>query len=336
MVTTTEEKLCITSATGGLGSLVLHHLLHTLHISPSRLILSLRDPSRLPSKYTALSLDVRHGDYNAPETLPTAFASATKLLLISYPSIAHSARVTAHRHAIDVARSAGIRHICYTSLAFSPSGSPPTPSTAAVMSAHHATESYLQSVCDSSAGSMTYTIIREGIYAESYPLYLGFFDPASMSNPRDRKVLLPSSGGPGVAWATKSDLAEGTARILAEMPANADSVRPSDFVNATVLLSGSAPLPLSSVAGIVSKYLGWEDHPLQIDAVGTEAYVDYQLERRASSKSNPPTREFLEAWSTTYPAMERGDTAVVDPLLRDLLGRDIMSMEERLKELLGR
>jgi hypothetical protein len=171
---------------------------------------------------------------------------------------------------------------------------------------------------------------------KSYPLYLGFFDPASMSNPTDRKVVLPSSGGPGVAWATRSDLAEGTARIIAERPANPDLVRPSDFVNATVLFSGSVAVSLSSVADIISQCLGWEDHPLQIDAVGTEAYVDYQLERRASSKSNPPTREFLEAWATTYPAMERGDTAVIDSLLRELLGRDLTSIEERLIELLGR
>jgi hypothetical protein len=183
---------------------------------------------------------------------------------------------------------------------------------------------------------MTYTIIREGIYAESYPLYLGFFDPASMSNLTDRRVVLPTSGGAGVAWATKSDLAEGTSRILAETPANPDHVRPSDFVNATVLLSGSRALPLSSVAATISKCLDWEERPLQIDVVGTDAYVDYQLGRGASSKSNPPTREFLEAWATTYPGMERGDTAVVDPLLRDLLGRDITSMEERLRELLRR
>lgn len=62
--------------------------------------------------------------------------------------------------------------------------------------------------------------------------------------------------------------------------------------------------------------------------------MGYQLTRRASTKSSPPTREFLEAWATTYSAMERGDTSVVDPLLRDLLGRDLTSMQERLEELL--
>jgi uncharacterized protein YbjT (DUF2867 family) len=133
-----------------------------------RLILSLRDPSRLPPKYANINLDVLHGDYNNPNTLLTAFHGASKLLLISYPSIAYSTRVAAHRNAIDATRSAGIHHIYYTCLAFSASGiPPPTSSTAAVMSAHHATESYLKSVCALSDGLVTYTIIREGIYAAS-------------------------------------------------------------------------------------------------------------------------------------------------------------------------
>jgi hypothetical protein len=208
------------------------------------------------------------------------------------------------------------------------------------MAAHHDTESYLKSICSTStsttsSGSISYTIIREGIYAESYPLYLGFFDPAAMSHATERKVVLPSAGGPGVAWASKSDLAEGTARVVAGLPAHPERVRPAAFVNATVLLSGTAAVPLPAVADITSRCLGWQDHPLQIDAVGTEAYVDYQLKRGVSSKSNPPTREFLEAWATTYPAMERGDAAVVDPLLGDLLGRHLTRMEEWLEELLG-
>src|SRR5271156_5317355 len=111
MAATLGEKICITSATGGLGFLVLGHFLNTIHITPSRLILSLRDPSRLPPKNANINLDVHHGDYNAPDALLTAFDGASKLLLISYPSIAYSTRVTAHGNAIDAARSAGIHHI---------------------------------------------------------------------------------------------------------------------------------------------------------------------------------------------------------------------------------
>lgn len=335
-------KICLTSATGGLGSAVLHHLLATLSVPPSRLILSLRnrDPSRLPHPYNTTAsadLTIRHGDYTDPQSLDTAFRGAEVLLLISYPSIAHAERVNAHRNAIDAARRAGVRHLFYTSLAFS--SSPDSPSAAAVMQAHLDTEAYLKSVCAASDGAMKYTIIREGIYSESYPLYLGFFDPDVLSTERERKVVLPSDGGPGVAWVTKDELGEGTARMLAggEFPTSSSSSsgskiqQRSEFVDKTVLLSGSRAYTLPETAAIISKCLGWDENPLRVDAVGTQGYVDFQFERQKGKF----TREFFEKWATTYPAMEKGETAVVDPLLQELLGRELKGMEERLGELLG-
>jgi hypothetical protein len=60
-------------------------------------------------------------------------------------------------------------------------------------------------------------------------------------------------------------------------PANPDRVRPSDFVNATVLLASSEASALSAVTAMISKYLSWEAYPLQITAVSREAYIEYQL-----------------------------------------------------------
>jgi len=48
-------------------------------------------------------------------------------------------------------------------------------------------------------------------------------------------------------------------------------------VNAAVLLTGSETSALSAVTAMISKYLSWEAHPLQITAVSREAYVEYQL-----------------------------------------------------------
>jgi uncharacterized protein YbjT (DUF2867 family) len=66
-----------------------------------------------------------------------------------------------HKNAIDAAKRAGVKHVYYTSLAFDPAGA------SAVMRAHRDTEAYLKE------SGLTYTIIREGIYSESYPLYFG-------------------------------------------------------------------------------------------------------------------------------------------------------------------
>ena len=155
------QKVVLTGTTGGLGREVLKHILPL--IPHGDMIITSPSPARVRAEWPNLPADieVREGDYTRANTLFSAFAGAETLFLISYPSIAHAERVNAHVAAIDAAKAAGIKRIVYTSLAFGGD------SKAAVMRAHLDTEAYLK------ASGVEYTIIREGIYAESFPLYLG-------------------------------------------------------------------------------------------------------------------------------------------------------------------
>ncbi|KAI9849509.1 MAG: hypothetical protein M1837_004129 [Sclerophora amabilis] len=298
------SKICVTGATGGLGSRVLHHLLTTLHIPPSSIIVSLHNPSGLPVDLQNIGLDVRQGDFLRPDTLPAAFAGAQKLLIVSYPSIAHKVRVEAHKNAIDAAKAAGIQHIYYTSLAFA------SDSSAAVMRAHLDTEAYLKQT------QVRYTIIREGIYNESYPLYLGYFNPSKANEDGDRKVIVAGDGG--IAWVARDDLGEGTARI---MLAQDDA----DFKDETVVLSGDSAITLKDLAAMITTIMGW-DAPLQTEETSVEEYIRHH--------SKGQDADVVKPWSTTYPALRRGELAKVDPLLQKLLPRKLKTMEETLREAL--
>lgn len=64
------------------------------------------------------------------------------------------------------------------------------------MLAHLDTEAYLNNC------GLTYTIIREGIYSESYPLYLGPFDPSSGVC----EVAIPADGNGRSAWVSRHEL----------------------------------------------------------------------------------------------------------------------------------
>ncbi|KAI9812171.1 MAG: hypothetical protein M1827_004837 [Pycnora praestabilis] len=306
-------KLCITGVTGGLGSRVLHHLIHTLRYPPTSLIVSLHNPAGLPVELQDAGLDIRHGDFTKPETLRKAFSGAQKLLIVSYPSIAHRVRVDAHQNAIDAAKAVGVEHLYYTSLAFAGD------SKAAVMQAHIETEAYLK------RSGLTYTILREGIYSESYPLYLGFFDAHQQAeNNKDRRVVVPGDGG--VAWVARDDLGEGTARIMLE--------EGRIYSNKIVLLSGAQITTLNQLAGMISNVLHWEP-PLKVHLTANdEEYVDYHTEQKHGHKNNPDTRDFLQSWATTYPAMQKGELAVVDPLLQQLLGRELKPLKTSLVEAL--
>ncbi|KAI0090510.1 hypothetical protein BDY19DRAFT_886933, partial [Irpex rosettiformis] len=193
--------------------------------------------------------------------------------------------------------SYGFITVYYTSLMFAGDGQ------ADVMQAHLATERYLK---ESGVG---YTVVREGIYSESWALYFGYWNPG-----RGSVVKVPYGDG-GVAWVCREDLGEGTARVMVE----------DTYVNQTIRFTGSKAWTLSELAQLISTTLKLEP-PLKLaEVVSLEEF----------KKSNSGDDDLLTRWSTTYSALQRGELAVVDPLLQEILGRELKPFEVTLKEALG-
>ncbi|TFK49576.1 NmrA-like family protein [Heliocybe sulcata] len=300
--------IVLTGATGGLGSQVLRYLL--ILVPPTDITVSLHNPAGLSPSIASSGITVKQGDYADPASLDSAFTGADKLLLISYPSIAHELRVRHHVNAIDAARRVGVKHIYYTSLAFGYGTTPE--SCAEVMQAHLDTEKYLKE------SGLKYTIIREGIYNESYPLYFGFFDPS-----KDTEVYIPNDGP--IAWAARPDLGEGTAKLLALPPSD------TRYDNTTLLFSGPQAnlLSLHQLAPLISRILG---RPVNVHIVSEDEYVRRHKDESGSNVRG--TEDFLRKWATTFEAMKRGETGIVDPTLQEVLGRPLKTMEESLREML--
>jgi len=290
-------KYILTGATGGLGSKVFKHLLKI--VSASDVIVSLHNPKGATPEILTSGVEVRKGDFEQPSTLDTAFSGGDKLLIVSYPSIAYEIRVKSHKAAIDAAKRVGIKHIYYTSLAFAGN------SKAAVMQAHIDTEAYLKE------SGLTYTILREGIYSESFPLYLGFWDPKEGKD----DVLIPYGDGP-IAWVNRDDLGEGTAKIM---------VANSGFENQTILLSGAEAITLTSLAEKISNILPG-NRSVTVRIVTEDEYVSHLTYKQGE--------DLLRPWSSTYPAIGIGELGAIDPLLKTLLGREPVPMVETLKKML--
>ncbi|KKY26472.1 putativelike family protein [Phaeomoniella chlamydospora] len=312
--------------TGGLGSRVLHHLLHTLSIPPEDLMISLYNPANVPDDATKLGVEVRKGDYTSQSSLESSFRGAERLFLVSYPSIAHRIRVDAHTNAVLAAVAVGIKHIYYTSLAFGDA------SKAAVKQAHNDTETFLHDTA--SDGRISYTIIKEGIYSESFPLYLNFHDFQAPSS--ERAAILPINPSQGIAWVTRDDLGEATARIMVDEPSK------PEWRNKRVLLSGPEAWTLDRLASSISEILKWNDDPLIVKEIGADDWITHQAQARSGSKGDPRTRsvanpeakEFASLWATTYPAIEERELGVVDPLCERLLGRHRTPMDQFLQDFL--
>lgn len=93
--------------------------------------------------------------------------------------------------------------------------------------------------------------------------------------------------------------------------------------NEVVKFTGSKSWTLVELAELITSTLKL-DPPLQLKIVTREEYI----------ASNDLDKELLQKWATTFPALKRGELAVVDPLLQEILGRELRSFDATVKEVL--
>ncbi|RFU31937.1 hypothetical protein B7463_g4447, partial [Scytalidium lignicola] len=205
--------LALTGCSGKIGGAVLHSLLQHSILPPSSLVIcTTSSPSSHPNLAEAQSkgIQIRSSNYDDRASMLSAFQGCTSLFLVSSPQIAldfnnaphGEGREKQHFNAIDAAVEAGVKHIYYTSLAFG------SESVAAVMRAHLRTEAYLKQLHEQ--GKVDFTIIREGLYNESWPLYFGYYYDLKKD---ERSEVVIAGDGP-VSWTSISDLGLVTAMVL--------------------------------------------------------------------------------------------------------------------------
>jgi uncharacterized protein YbjT (DUF2867 family) len=213
-----------------------------------------------------------------------------------------------HRAAIDAAIKAGVKHIYYTSLAFA------NPSKAGVMRAHIRTEKYLNELADQ--GKVDHTIIREGLYNESWPLYFGYY---FRLHDEKRPQVVVAGDGP-ISWTAIADMAFGTAKIV---------TAPSDvWKGKTVYLAQNKTCSLEEIARQVSSSQGRD---IRLKTVSRKEYEDHYV-------VNGTDRASVEWWSTTYDALKDGECDIKDDTLEAMLreaGRKPKAIDETIAEMLG-
>lgn len=193
------------------------------------------------------------------------------------------------------------------------------------MLAHLATEAHLRAQVDSHPG-FSYTVIRQGLYHESWPVYLPGLDIDHP--PETGEIVLPHSGGPpGLAWAKRDELGEATARLIAEYQKDPSSY---PYVNKSINLSGPRAYSLAETAEIIGKAIGRD---LRIRQLDMDSYVQARKEQEAKESTELAygSGELARLWATVYGAIEDGEAAAVTPHLREWLGREPEAFEVTIR-----
>ncbi|WP_239619245.1 SDR family oxidoreductase [Cohnella mopanensis] len=184
-------KILVTGATGKLGTKIVDTLLKS--VPASQIAVSARNPEKAEG-LQARGVEVRHGDFDRPETLDSAFAGIDRLLIISTDGD-NETRIRQHTNAVAAAQRAQVGFIAYTS---APNASESKLFLALV---HRVTEEAIVQT------GIPYSFLRNNWYLENE---IGSIQGALAGAP-----WVTSAGEGKAGWAAQQDYAEAAAAVLA-------------------------------------------------------------------------------------------------------------------------
>jgi len=155
---------------------------------------------------------------------------------------------------------------------------------------------------------LTFTCIREGIYAEGFPLFLNWY-------PKTADVILPEDGE--IAFTSRVELAECTAHMMIR----------GGFKNKTVLLTAGETITAKELVSVINETTG---RRVEIRFVSPEEFV----RESALHDEGGKTEVFFEVLASLWKAAAHGELRVTDGLMREILGRDPMTPRDAVRQLL--
>jgi NAD(P)H dehydrogenase (quinone) len=278
-------SIIVTGASGKLGRLVAEHLM--VRLAPEELVLVTRHPAAL-SELATLGVEVRHGDFDDPATLPKAFAGGRRMLLISTDAIGR--RVAQHRAAMHAAAAAGVGHVVYTSHVSPVEGNP----IGEIAAENAQTEAALRE------HGFTWTVLRFGSFAELQ------VQPASMAVAAGK--LVSNAGDGRIVPVSRHDCAEAAAVVLTT---DGHEAR-------TYEITGPESLSQRDLAGLLAEVSG---RAVRVVRVG-DNMLTWGMTRCGVPK---PVARAVTAFGR---AIREGYFDVLDPAFEDLVGRPPRSLRD--------
>lgn len=284
-----SNMILITGATGVLGKETINFLLKKGYPA-GNIIALVRDDSKA-ADLKASGVVTISGNYDNYNSLLSAMKGVEKVLLVSGDDVVK--RASQHENVVKAAKESGVKHILYTS--FHRKNETETSPIAFVAQSHIHTENIIKS------SGLTYTILRNNIYLDMLPVFLG--------KVLETGVFYPA-GDAKSAFASRNDMAEATANILAGQ----------GHENKEYNLSNTENISFQDVADILNAITGKTISYLNPDS------TTYQ---KALAEAEVPA-EYIGFFAGFAEAIKQGEFASGNTDLEKLLGRKPTSAKEFL------
>lgn len=298
------NQIVISGASGDLGRRVTQLLIDAG--LQKNLTLITRTPAKL-AEHAKQGIRICAGDYGNREQLVEAYQGGKILFLISGLNLGR--RISEHRTAIDAAKEAGIEHIVYTSVG----GVQPTnPALSAI--------DHYQSELDLRSSGMSYTILRNALYAEIVSNIL--VAPAAESG-----VMAQATGTGSLAPVAKADVARCAAVCL---------MNPAQHKDAVYEITGPELLDFEEIAALGSQIHGRSITYTPVSEEERLAFYDSVGMPRTYDPNMPPSPEG-HMWASDElvsadVAISQGYQALLSHHVKQITGQD----PELLREVMAR
>lgn len=280
-------NVIVTGASGALGRLVAENLMERL--LPEEIVLVTRRPESL-ADFRARGVDVRHGDFDEPDSLPEALAGGDRMLLISTDAVGR--RVPQHAAAIAAAATAGIGRVVFTSHVNPVPDNPIGP----VAQEAGDTEAMLQDA------DLQWTVLRFGSFAELQ------VTPAVLAVSGSR--LVTNSGRGRIVPVSRRDCAEAAATVLTT----------DGHEKAIYDITGPEGLASADLAELFAELSG---RTIRVVELGDRT-LSWMLTRFGTPK---PVAQAIMNFGRS---IREGYYDVVDPAFEQLCGRSPLTLREVL------
>lgn len=285
--------ILVTAATGHLGTATIDALLKK-NVPTSQIAGLVRDPKKAAG-LSAKGIATWTGDYFDPASLETAFQGIDTLVFISSGSIEN--RVAQHRNVVNAAKTAGVKHIIYTSVLKASDNLKFFPGID-----HWHTEAFLKE------SGIHYTFFRNTFYVEVLPMLFG--------GALESGQWYYAAGDAKANFAARTDMAEAIANVAVNPAAHADKIYE---------ITGNQSYTFHEIAGIVSKAVG-----------KTVSYIPVPLEALKDGMKQAGVPEaYIPMYASIAESISVGELDAVDGSLEKLLQRKPADLKEYLPRLLG-